>query len=825
VTAFQPGSADRMTRDAARARRLIAASRAALWWERAWAASWRGLTVLGAGLVLALFDVWTELPPGPRILALSALLVTAAAFFWIDWQGVFWPSRAAGLRRLEDGNALPHRPLSAAEDSLAAGHGDPLTDALWRRHVAAQLAAYGQLEPVWPSPGVARRDPYALRGAVFVALAAGLAVAGADAPRRLAASFAVEGEQAMAAPGVALDAWITPPDYTGLAPIILSQAKNSIPLDPSRAIAVPAGSKLTLRLDGANAPSVERIPLDGGPATELGPDGESQGTAFAAEFEIIASERLRVFAGGRKAGDWEITVLPDAPPSIAFDGEVTATARQATKIPFAAGDDYGVAAAEAEIRLAPETVDGDDPTAEEGAGLLTMALPVRGGDGKSVKASAFDDLTAHPWAGLEVVMVLTATDAMGQTGASEERRFTLPERVFRDPLARAVVEQRRELSRGPGAIPRVAMALEALTLAPELFGMKGDIYLGLRAAYWRLIQSRVHTDIEGVQALLWDIALSIEDGGVTLAADRVRELQKELQAALDQGASEEEIARLTEELRQAMREMMAAMAEAAPEDMVPLIDGETVDAQSLEEMLDRIEELNRLGATEAAKELLSQLQDMMEGMSGPPAQPSEREKQLAEGLSELNRIIREQERLRDRTLRQDQLAPGEAPRPEDQEEGDLAGDQGELGEKLGGVTEKMGEEGGEAPTQMGEAEEAMESAEGALRRSDTGEALAQQDEALAKLKESRDGMRQQLAEEQKKNGGVRIGRGMGRKGGRDPAGRPAADGSIEDGSVKVPTERETQRARDILNELRKRSGESERPQEELDYLERLLRRF
>ena len=822
MTAFQPGSADRMTRDAARARRLIAASRAALWWERAWAASWRGLAVLGAGLALALFDLWTELPPGPRIIALSALLVTAASFFWVDWREVFWPSRAAGLRRLEDGNALTHRPLSAAEDSLAAGHGDPLTDVLWRRHIAAQLAAYGALEPVWPKPGVPKRDPYALRGAVFVALAAGLAVAGGDAPRRIAASFAVEGEQAMAAAGIALDAWITPPAYTGLAPIILSQAKASIPLDPSRTIAVPAGSKLTLRLDGANAPSAERIPLDGGPSVELAPEGDA--TAFAAEYEIVASERLRVFAGGRKAGDWEITVLPDAPPSIAFDGEIAATARQATRIPFKAGDDYGVASAEAEIRLAPETLDGDDPTAEEGAGVLGVTLPV-GGGGKTVKSSAFDDLTAHPWAGLEVVVVLTATDAMGQSAVSEERRFTLPERAFRDPLAKAIVEQRRELSRGPGAIPRVAMALEGLTLAPELFDMKGEVYLGLRAAYWRLIQSQRHADVEGVQEMLWDIALSIEDGGVTLAAERVRELQKDLQAALDQGASDEEIARLTEELRQAMREMMAAMAEAAPEDMVPLIDGETVDAQSLEEMLDRIEELNKLGATEAAKELLSQLQDMMEGMSGPPAEPSAREKQLAEGLSELNRIIREQEKLRDRTLRQDQLAPGEEPRPEDQAEGDLATDQGELGEKLGGVTEKMGEEGGKAPEQLGEAGEAMEGAEGALRQSDTGEALARQDEAIAKLKESRDALRQQLAEEQKKNGGVRVGRGPGRRGGRDPAGRPSSDGSVEDGSVKVPTERETQRARDILNELRKRSGETERPQEELDYLERLLRRF
>jgi uncharacterized protein (TIGR02302 family) len=814
-----------MTRGAVRTQRLIAASRVSLWWERAWAASWRGLTVLGAGLALALFDVWAELPAGPRILALSALFIAAAAFFWLDWRAVFWPSREAGLRALEDANGLVHRPLSAAEDALAAGQGDPLTEALWRRHVARQLAAYAKLEPVWPKPGVPVRDPYAMRGAVFLALVAGFAVAGSDAPSRIASAFSTEEAKGALAPGVALDAWITPPAYTGLAPIILAQSKATVPLEADRQIAVPIGSKLTLRLDGTTSPSVQRIPLDGGDSAELVPEGAAANGSFTTELELTGSERLRVQAGGRKAGDWEITVLPDAPPSIAFDGELAATPRQATRVPFKAGDDYGVAAAEAQIRLAPEAQEGDDPTAEEGEDVIVMKLPVNGGDGKALKNAAFEDLTAHPWAGLEVVVQLVATDATGQTGLSPEQRFTLPERTFKDPLARAIVEQRKNLSRGPGAIPGVAQALEAFTLAPERFNMKGQVYLGLRSAYWRLIQSQVHKDVTGVQALLWDIALSIEDGGVTLAADEVRRLQKELQAALDRNAPDEEIARLTEELRQAMREMMSAMVKSAPAEMIPFVDGESVDAQDLESMLDRIEEMSRLGDKDAAKQLLSDLQNMMEGMDGPPSQPSEKEKQLAETLSELNKIIREQEKLRDRTFRQDQLAPGEEPAEGDKQQGELPDEQGKLGDELGGLKEKLGEEGGKAPGEMGEAKDAMEGAEGALKQSETGEALAFQDEALAKLKSARDAARQALAEEQKKNGGTRIGRGPGRRGpGRDPAGRPD-NGMLEDGSVKIPTERETQRAREILNELRKRSGETGRPQDELNYLERLLRRF
>ncbi|MGQ3348533.1 DUF4175 family protein, partial [Bosea sp. (in: a-proteobacteria)] len=47
-----------------------------------------------------------------------------------------------------------------------------------------------------------------------------------------------------------------------------------------------------------------------------------------------------------------------------------------------------------------------------------------------------------------------------------------------------------------------------------------------------------------------------------------------------------------------------------------------------------------------------------------------------------------------------------------------------------------------------------------------------------------------------------------------------------DGRVRVPgaDESATQRARRILEELRRRLGDPSRPMEELDYLERLLRR-
>jgi hypothetical protein len=62
--------------------------------------------------------------------------------------------------------------------------------------------------------------------------------------------------------------------------------------------------------------------------------------------------------------------------------------------------------------------------------------------------------------------------------------------------------------------------------------------------------------------------------------------------------------------------------------------------------------------------------------------------------------------------------------------------------------------------------------------------------------------------------------------GQDPLGRQqGVNGSPFGGDVKVPTQSELQRARNILLELRRRAAERARPQQELDYIDRLLKQF
>ena len=61
--------------------------------------------------------------------------------------------------------------------------------------------------------------------------------------------------------------------------------------------------------------------------------------------------------------------------------------------------------------------------------------------------------------------------------------------------------------------------------------------------------------------------------------------------------------------------------------------------------------------------------------------------------------------------------------------------------------------------------------------------------------------------------------------GRDPLGRTAQGSSTDSADVTVPEERERQRTQAIQEELRRRGAEQERPRQELDYIDRLLKQF
>ena len=149
-------------------------------------------------------------------------------------------------------------------------------------------------------------------------------------------------------------------------------------------------------------------------------------------------------------------------------------------------------------------------------------------------------------------------------------------------------------------------------------------------------------------------------------------------------------------------------------------------------------------------------------------------------------------------------------------QGQLQGDLGDLMKGLEGMGIQPGEGFGEAGEAMGDAGDALGEGQGERAVGDQGRAL----EALRRG--AQDMMQQMQQAQQGDQGGSQEG-GRQQSSDRDPLGRPRATTGPDFGdSVEVPDEIDIQRARQILEAIRKRLGNALSPQLERDYLERLL---
>ena len=191
-------------------------------------------------------------------------------------------------------------------------------------------------------------------------------------------------------------------------------------------------------------------------------------------------------------------------------------------------------------------------------------------------------------------MTLTARDEAGNEGQSAPFELHLPTRQFSKPLAKALIEQRRELALDADARKHVLTALDALTIAPERFTPEPSVYLGLRAIYWQLEAAANDEALREVVGRLWAMAVGIEDGNVSQTEQELRAAQEALRQALEKGASEDEIKKLTEDLRAALDKFLRALAEQQhnnPQQLARPLDpkARVLRPEDLKNMLDRIE--------------------------------------------------------------------------------------------------------------------------------------------------------------------------------------------------------------------------------------------
>ncbi|MGQ0742132.1 MAG: TIGR02302 family protein [Alphaproteobacteria bacterium] len=784
-----------------RARRFVAAARALLFWERYWPALWPASGFAGIYAVLALAGVFSQIPSALHAAALVALFGAAGFSLWWNLQRTAFPRWGDAARRVEFDSGLAHRPLSESRDRLAAGQGDELAESLWRAHVLWLLASAKRLRLVPARSQLRERDPRFMRFVVLAAVIAAFVFTGPGWRQKLIAGLTPAPPAGVLS--IALNAWLSPPAYTGLAPHAIGAAPTG--RDAGSAIVAPEGSSLVLRVRGArNEPWLAMRP-----SSEDEIRFRQSESGFEAKLTLQSDARVSVRVGGRTIGDWRFQVIPDRHPSIAFTEAPGPGPRNTLKLAYRGADDYGVTRLEARIALAED--DSDMKTQlVKGVGPLVVELP-QPAQNKQFAQTTLRDLTGHPYAGMKVTLKLAAIDAAGQVTETPARILTLPERIFTHPLAKALIEQRKVLASGaPDAKERTMTAIDALTIAPERF-YRDDLrtYLTMRALYWQLHSMRDDKDVLAAMSYMWDMAVALEEGDVTVAAQALRNAQQALMEALERGASEEEIAALMQTLREALGRYLGSLAQNAEPGEAPPPGSRMMNAGDLDEILKAIEELSRTGARESAQQLLQGLAQLLENLRVTrSSEPSPADQAIGDAVRGLSELMGQQRELLDRTFREQETG-----RP--QGEG-LANDQKSLKERLGRITQGLGDKGVKAPENLGRAQQEMERSEQNLRAGQVGSSEFSQQNALEQL---RQGARE-LAGMLTPQGRQGVGRSQ------DPLGRESGIlGSESGGSVKVPQQSDLQRAREILQELRKRAAERNRPKEELDYIDRLLKRF
>lgn len=817
-------------------------ARQALLWESVWPIGVSLLSALGIFLTLSWAGLWITLPPYARIVGvgLFALLLIVALVPAIR---IRIPGLRDAVARLDRANPAAHRPATALTDKLATKAEDPMAAALWRAHLQRTADAAKNLRAGLPQPKLALRDPFALRALILLGVVATFFIADSDRHRRVIAAFDWTG--ALTPRLYRVDAWITPPAYTGRAPVLLAGIRHDEPAPGEVAqVSVPAGSMLIVR--GTNLSALD-LAIEGNLKEETNANPDAAKTGIERHFRITEDARLTVKGLPVGEAKWSFRAIADRAPVIELSKNPEISGRNALTLSYRIEDDYGVVKAEAQFeRMVPAVKNALPPRPLVEA--PNFALPLPQARTKSGAAQTAKDLTEHPWAGTSVRLTLTARDEAGNEGRSEPRETRIPQRSFQKPLARVLIEQRRELAFDANARGRVQHALDALMIAPERFTPEPSVFLGLRTASTRLKIARTDDDLRGVIGYLWEIAVLIEDGTLSDVERELRAAENALRQALERDATPEEIKQLMDRLRAALDRYLQALAEQQrrdnnnPDLQRPDSNTRVVRPQDLKNMLDQIERMAKNGDRQSAQKLLDQLQSLMENLqknrrqAGPPQNQDN-------PLDELGRMIQQQQRLRDRTFQEGQQNRRQQQQQGQQKNGrnqmgQLQQGQGDLRQQLEKMIEQLRRQqqqqngagegpGKDAADALGRAEEAMRDAENSLGNGDADGAAESQGRALSQLRRGA----QAMADAMQQGG---PGDGPGSPEGpeansaerTDPLGRPVRNREFgDDYTVKVPDEIDTQRARRVLEELRRRLSDPSRPRLELDYLDRLLQDY
>ena len=730
-------------------------------------------SILALFLSAAWFGIFRVAPDILHFLMLAAFVVGFAISLY-PLRRMRWPTIGEADRLLEERNGLAHQPVTVQEDEPALD--TPFARALWREHQTRMAERIAALDAGLPRPDIARYDRFALRTIPALLLVTAFSFSMSNSGGSLSDVFTAPASTS-SNPDVRVDAWVTPPYYTGEAPVYLTgNVANA-----SDNLNVPQFSELTVRVTGASANEKVLFQAVGGdrsvevpeqvadadnqaaPAASkpaaVKPAATGNANAPGADGMIARTHVLKLEKGGAltvNGKSWSFNVIVDKPPEITFDGIPHAAANGALELGFRVKDDYGVEEAHAEI----VPVDSD-PAATPLYGLPEYKLDIPRRDRRNGKGLASHDLTQDPLAGKRIRITLVAKDGAGQTGRSAPYEMVLPPRNFSQPLAAAVAEERQVFALDTRKMPEAIELNKSLTIRPEETIPDLGNYLAIRSALTRMKLASSEAALKDTADYLWQIALGMEDAQLTDAEKALKDAQQKLSDALQRNASDDEIKKLTADLRKAMDAYMKELAErmrnmpAQPNQRSANI----LRQQDLQRMMDQIENLARSGNRQAAQQMLSELQQLMNSLQAGKPQPGQQQQgeandKMREQMDKLGRIMRDQQKLMDQTFKFDQAMRDRMQRGDSNEDGDSLMDQPlpNLGDQ---TRPDMGQRNqGQKDQQQGQNQQGQN--QQGQKGSDPTDGMTadQLRDALKQLRQQQDDLAKQLGELQKNLGSL-----------------------------------------------------------------------
>ena len=853
-------------------------TRAGMVAERAARAFWPVWSVMFVTVAAFAFGIAGQVSQTTLWIGLAVVGLTLAALITRGVLRFRMPSRAEAMDRLD--RTLPGRPISALLDQPAIGAGDPAAQSVWAAHLRRMAERAATARAPEPDLRLSRQDPFALRYVAATALAMAIlfGTVGRVGEMGEAVTF---GTGAAVASGPSWEGWVEPPLYTGLPSLYLNEIF-------AEGFETPEGSRITFRSYGepgsvSITTDVGPLPTDqtdayaqsvtverSGDFTVNGPMGRSWAIS------VLPDQAPAVVLDGEVSGE------PPGQMQFAFTAtdDYGVTSGTATiRLDAGAADRRFGLAVEPEPR---EALVLDLPMPFQGSrSEFTEVVLEDLSQHPFANLPVSMTLTVTDAAGQIGTVAYDVPRLPGRrffdplaNALIEMRRDILWSRE-NAPRAAQIL---RALSQSPeegldqGVYLQIRTAIRRLESAPDM--ISADTRDQVAEILWNAAMELEVGDLDDALARLRQAQERLSEAMRQGASDEeIAQLMDELREAMD-----EYMRQLAENARP---------GEDSPDQSGERMEMSMNDLEEMMRRIEELMQEGRMAEAQEMLNALQQMLENMEMVQGGeggdgPQTPGE---QAMEGLQD---TLRDQQDLSDDAFRelQDRLNPnrpqqgepgqqpgqpqagqpgqqgqpqgqgqpgqqmpegqaesGQQPGSEQQPGNGQGGENGEgmtlaerqealrrlLEQQQSGLPGAGTEAGDEALRRLDDAARAMEEAEGLLEQGDLAGALDAQSEALEALREGMAELGRALAQDQT---GEQPGQGMADgnmapdRPLQDPLGRQAGNsGAFGSDEAMADREEAFRRSRELLDELRRRSAEQERPELERDYLRRLLDQF